>query len=107
MRGALSLIEQSQDQTVLRVVLDVGGVRGVIPRPERSPLASRLALAACQIDDHLVLRQRGSNIEYVDQQPLGVPIDGLGPRRAGAHTAHLGPGPTNRSCTVVPRCRTP
>ncbi len=32
-RGALSFIEQGQDQTVFGVVLDVGGVRGVIPGP--------------------------------------------------------------------------
>ncbi len=32
-RGTLGFIEQSQDQTVFRVVLDVGGVRGVVPGP--------------------------------------------------------------------------
>ena len=99
-RGALSLIEQSQDQTILGVVLDVGGVRGVIPGPQRSPLAGRLALAAGQVDDHLVLRQRGGDVENVDQQPLGVAIDGLG--RAGPGLRHvpardLGLGPADLS----------
>ena len=59
-------------------------MRGVVPGPQRAPLAGRLALAAGQVDDHLVLRQRGGDVEHVDQQPLAVAIDGLGPRRAGA-----------------------
>ena len=66
-RGALGFIKQRQDQSILRVVLDVGSMGGVVPWPERPPLAGRLPLAPGQIDNDLILCQRGGNVEHVDQ----------------------------------------
>ena len=106
-RGPLGLIQQGQDQAVLGVVLDVRGPRRVVPGPQRAPLAGRLALAAGQVDDDLVLRQRGGDVQDVDQQPLAVAVDGLGPSRAGpaprpgAGSGRLGLGP------AVPRGMAP
>src|SRR5262245_37414795 len=105
MRCTLSLIEQRQDQAILRVVLNVGGMRGVISGSDGPTLAGRFTLPPRQIDDHLVLRERSGNIEHVDQQPFGVPIDGLGSCWSRAHSTCLGPGPAAGPCTVVPGWR--
>ena len=78
----MGLVEQGQEQAVLGVVLDVGGAGSVPPGAKRPPLAGRLALAAGQVDDHLVVRLRGRHVQHVDQQPLGVAIDRLGARAA-------------------------
>ena len=42
-RAALGFIEQGQDQTVFGVVLDMSGMRGVVPGPKRphSPVVLR------------------------------------------------------------------
>ena len=83
-RRALSFIEQSQDQTIFGIVLDVSRMWSVVPGPKRPPFAGRLALAAGQVYDHLVLCKCGRDVKHVDKQPLGIPIDGLGSCRTRA-----------------------
>ena len=78
--STLSFIEQSKDQTVFGIILHMSGVWSVIPRPQWSPFAGRLPLAAGQVDYNLVLCKCGCNIKHIDQQPLGIAIDGLGSR---------------------------
>ena len=73
------------------------GVGCVIPGPQRPPLTCCFALATSQVYHHLILCQGGRHIENVHQEPLGVAIDCLGPRRARA-------GP-NYSCLDF--CRLP
>ena len=77
----MGLVEQGQEQAVFGIILDVSGAGSIPPGAKRPPLAGRLALAASQVDDHLVMRLRGRDIQHVDQQPLGVAVDRLGAGR--------------------------
>jgi hypothetical protein len=63
----LGFIKQSQNQTVFGIVLNMSGVRSVVPGPQWTPLTGRLALAAGQINDNLVLGQRSGDIKNVDK----------------------------------------
>ena len=82
--GSLGFIKQRQDQTIFRIVLNMGSVWSIIPRPQWPPFAGCLTLAAGEVYYHLVLSKCRRNIQYVDKQTLGVTVDGFGSRCARA-----------------------
>ena len=83
-RHALSFIEQSQNQTIFRVILHVSRMWCIVPRPERPPFARRLTLAAGEVYYDLVLSECRRNIQHVDKQTFGITVDGFGSRCARA-----------------------
>ena len=113
--SSLGFIKQRQDQTIFRIVLNMGSVWSIIPRPQWPPFAGCLTLAAGQVNNHLVLCKCSCDIENIYKQPLGIPINGLGSRGARACAmSRPGPGPSNLSLrtagvtgAVVPGAGTP
>ena len=78
--GALSLIQQSQNQTIFRVIFHMRRMWGIVPRTKRSPFPRCLTLASGQVYNNLVLRKGSRNIQYVDKQTLRIAVNGLRPR---------------------------
>ena len=78
-RDGVRRFQQGQDVLILGVVLRLRRRRRVPPGFQRPPVAAGATLPPCQVDDHLVLVQGRRHVEDVDQEPLGVAVDRLGP----------------------------
>src|SRR5208337_2137524 len=83
-------------------ILDVRRAGGVPPGTQGPPLTGGLTLTPRQVDDHLVVVLGGRNIQNVDQEPLGIAVDRLGPRSG---LPRNGPGPTAADDPPIPRGR--
>jgi hypothetical protein len=66
LRGhALSLVKKSQNQAILWVILDMCRMWSIVPRPERTPFAGGFPLTASQVNNDLVVRERGGDIKNI------------------------------------------
>jgi hypothetical protein len=63
----MRLVEQCQEKTIFRIVLDVGSSGGVPPWTKWSPLARRFALAPCEVNHNLVVSLRCRDIKHIDE----------------------------------------